>query len=299
MILLALTYLAVVAFGLAIVLRALKIARMPLHLRWELYPVPHDANAAHGGSVLENLNWWRVRASTKHLGDLKVMAREILLLDGVREHNRSLWLRSYPFHGGLYLLASFLLLLGLGAIADGLDMAGLASALATVTVFVGVAGFILLGAGALGLLLWRLADPALRTHSAPADLFNLVCFCVLATLGLATFALADGDFACLRGFARSLLTLEPVADLPTLVVAEIVVGLALLVYLPLSHMSHFFTKWFMYHSVRWDDQVNRVGSGLEAKIQRQLGEKVTWAAAHVGGGGGKNWVDVATAEVKK
>jgi hypothetical protein len=34
-------------------------------------------------------------------------------------------------------------------------------------------------------------------------------------------------------------------------------------------------------------------------IQGHLAAKVTWSAPHVGGGGGKNWVDVATAEVKK
>jgi nitrate reductase gamma subunit len=299
MILLALTYLAMAAFIAAVAARAVKLARLPVHLRWELYPVPHDANAARGGSVLENLNWWKVRSSPKHLGDLKVMAGEILLLDGVREHNRSLWLRSYPFHGGLYLLAGFLGLLVCGSLATRFGLAGLASALATVTVFVGVAGFALSGAGALGLLLRRLTDPALRSHSAPADFFNLICFCGLAALGLASFALVDRDFAYLRSFVQAVLALEPVTALPALVIAEIVAGLAMLVYIPLTHMSHFFTKWFTYHSVRWDDQVNRVGSDLEAKIQRQLGAKVTWAAAHVGGGDGRNWVDVATAEVKK
>jgi nitrate reductase gamma subunit len=299
MILLALAYLAVAAFIAAVAARAVKLGRMPVHLRWELYPVPHEANAAHGGSVLENLNWWEVRTSPDRLGDLEVMAREILLLDGVREHNRSLWLRSYPFHGGLYLLAGFLGLLVAGTLATGVGLAGLASALATATVFVGVAGFALSGSGALGLLLRRLADPALRSHSAPADFFNLVCFCGLAALGLLSFALVDRDLAYLRSFVHAVLTLEPAPELPALVIAEIVAGLAMLVYIPLTHMSHFFTKWFTYHRVRWDDQANRVGSDLEAKIQRQLGDKVTWAAAHVGGGGGKTWVDVATAEVKK
>jgi len=299
MILLALTYLAVAAFMAAVAVRAVKIARMPVHLRWELYPVPHDANAAHGGSVFEDLNWWKVRTSPSRLGTLKVVASEILLLDGVRKHNRPLWLLSYPFHGGLYLLAGFLCLLVAGSLATSLDLAGLASALASVSVLVGAAGSVLCGVGALGLLLRRLAIPALRTHSAPADFFNLVSFFALAVLGLLTFAVADRDLAYLRSFVHATLTLRPTPDLPGLVVAEILASLAMLVYLPLTHMSHFFTKWFTYHSVRWDDQVNRVGSGLEAKIRHQLGEPVTWAAAHVGGGGGKNWVDVATAEVKR
>jgi len=297
MILIVLAYLALVTFAVAVALRTLRIARMPVHLRWELYPVPHEPHAAHGGSVFEELNWWQVRPKPNRLGGLKVMAREVLLLQGVREHNRQLWLRSYPFHGGLYLLGALILLLGLDAVAAGIKW-NLGTAVAAITTVVGVAGFALLGIGALGLLTRRLADSALRAHSAPADLFNLVCFLVVATLGLVSFTVVDHDFSHLRAFARALLHLNPVV-LPTLVVAQIVTGLALLVYLPFSHMSHFFTKWFMYHSVRWDDQANRVGSRLEATIQRQLGERVTWAATHVGGGAGRNWVDVATAQVKK
>jgi nitrate reductase gamma subunit len=299
MTLLVLAYLAILAFAGTIVIRALKIARMPVHLRWELYPVPHDANAAHGGSVLEHRDWWKVESAPKRSAALKVMTKEILLLDGVREHNPSLWLRSYPFHGGLYLLATSSGLLFASALLEQIGLASAAAGLASGTPIVGLAGFVLLGGGSAGLLIRRLLDPALRTHSAPADFFNLACFLCMAALGLATFVLIDRDFAHLRDFAKGLLTLTPV-DLPGLVVVEIVAALALLVYLPRSHMSHFFTKWFMYHHVRWDDRVNRPGSPLEKKIQQQLGYTVGWAAPHVGGGhGGNTWVDVATSEVKK
>jgi hypothetical protein len=64
-------------------------------------------------------------------------------------------------------------------------------------------------------------------------------------------------------------------------------------------MSHFFTKWFMYHDIRWNDVVNRRGSKLEAAIGRQLGQKVSWSAPHIRGEGKKTWVDVATEEVGK
>jgi hypothetical protein len=85
--------------------------------------------------------------------------------------------------------------------------------------------------------------------------------------------------------------------MPALVAAEIVLGSALLAYIPLTHMSHFFTKWFLYHDVRWDVEVNRVGSRLEAAIGRQLGYRVSWDAAHIRGDGKKTWVDVATERV--
>jgi nitrate reductase gamma subunit len=109
----------------------------------------------------------------------------------------------------------------------------------------------------------------------------------------------DRDFSILRGFVRALVTFQAAPDMPRLVGAEIVFGSFLLAYIPLTHMSHFFTKWFLYHDIRWDDEVNRPGSKLEAAVKRQLGHKVAWNAAHIHGGGEKTWVDVATQEVSK
>jgi nitrate reductase gamma subunit len=293
-------YLAAAIFVAAVVIRWVKLARMPPHLRWELYPVVHEANAGHGGSFLEHLDWWKTRRKPNPLGEVRVMVPEILLLASVREHNRSLWWRSFPFHFGLYLLVSFLGLLAAGAIAEVLgtriaeDASGFAAALSVMTDIVGVAGFVLLGIGALGLLLRRLSDPALRTHSSAADFAHLVVFLLMAVLGLCAFAWADRDFSVLRSFVRGLFTFAPPGEMPLLVAAEIVLGSALIAYIPLTHMSHFFTKWFMYHDIRWNDEVNRVGSKLEAAIGEQLGRKVSWSADHIAGGGKKTWADVAT-----
>jgi nitrate reductase gamma subunit len=233
------------------------------------------------------------------------MVPEIFMLSGVRRHNPSLWLRSSPFHFGLYWLVGFCALLVAGAIAEALDvpvgteMAGLQGVLATVTSIAGVVGFVLMGAGALALLARRLGNPALRAHSSAADILNLLFFFSAALLGLSAFAFADPDASLLRRFVQGLFTLQPPSDLPALVIAEIVVGSALLAYIPLTHMSHFFTKWFMYHDVRWNAEINRVGSRLEAAVDRQLRYKVSWNAAHVRGEGKKTWVDVATEEVAK
>ncbi|UCC59921.1 MAG: nitrate reductase, partial [Dehalococcoidia bacterium] len=38
--------------------RSIKYALMPVHLRWELYPVPHEEGSKYGGSYLEELEWW-------------------------------------------------------------------------------------------------------------------------------------------------------------------------------------------------------------------------------------------------
>jgi len=47
-------YLCVSIFVLVVVARILKLARLPVHVRWELYPVAHEKGKAHyGGSILE------------------------------------------------------------------------------------------------------------------------------------------------------------------------------------------------------------------------------------------------------
>ena len=64
-------------------------------------------------------------------------------------------------------------------------------------------------------------------------------------------------------------------------------------YISLTHMSHMFMKYFMYHAVRWEDTPNLRGSGIEAEVLKNLGFKPTWAASHIGADGKKTWAEVA------
>ncbi|MFH0899401.1 MAG: respiratory nitrate reductase subunit gamma [Pseudomonadota bacterium] len=297
-------YAALGVFLIVVIARVVRITSLPVHLRWELYPVAHEENAAHGGSFFERVDWWKHPRKHSLLGTLKVMVPEILFLKGVYEHNRSLWVRSYPFHLGLYLLAGFLGLLVVGGLlqttGEQLSPAqGFGALIYWLTIVFGAAGLVLALIGALALLLRRLGDPALRCHSSAADFFNLVFFLVTAAVALLAFVVVDGDFAHLRGFVQQLATFDTTASLPPLVTVEVLLAAALLAYIPATHMSHFFTKWFMYHDVRWDDRVNEVGSELEGQIKVQLAYQVSWSASHINGGGKKTWVDVATEEVSK
>ena len=52
-------YVALGIFAVAVVARFLMWSRMPMHVRWELYPVAHEGSRAHyGGSYLEDVGWW-------------------------------------------------------------------------------------------------------------------------------------------------------------------------------------------------------------------------------------------------
>ena len=80
---------------------------------------------------------------------------------------------------------------------------------------------------------------------------------------------------------------------------EIFLACLLLAYIPLTHMSHFFTKWFTYHEVRWSDEPNLPGGKIEGKIAEALEYPVSWSASHIRGDGKKSWADVVSSDVEE
>ncbi len=310
--LLVVAYASVAVFVVAVVQRFLAIQRLPLHLRWELYPVAHEkGRASYGGSYLEESDWWTKPRESSKLGELKVMIPEILLLAGVWEHNRGQWLRSFPFHFGIYMLAGLIFLLLVGALAGvaGVDVApsggAIWSALYHLTYIVGYVGLALALVGSLALLVRRTFETSYAQYTKKADYFNLLFFIVTLAVALAAHIVADPSFSVLRSYVGMLVTFDITSAgsgttaFSSLTAAEIVLGCVLMAYIPLTHMSHFFTKWFMYHDIRWSDEPNLVGGKIERKVNEMLQYPVSWSAPHIRGDGKKNWVDVATSGVEE
>ena len=74
-------YCGIAIFLVAVATRFLMWSRMPMHVRWELYPVAHEgAKAAYGGSYLEESEWWTKPRHFSLWGELSAMVPEILLL---------------------------------------------------------------------------------------------------------------------------------------------------------------------------------------------------------------------------
>jgi len=176
-----------------------------------------------------------------------------------------------------------------------------AAVLYYLTYVVGYAGLALALGGALALLARRTLDPDYREYTKKVDYVNLVFFVVTLAVALAAHRFVDPDFAQLRSYFASLVTFDfaGAAVVAWLTGLEIVLASVLLAYIPLTHMSHFFTKWFMYHDVRWSDEPNLRGGRLEQKVAEVLEYPVSWSASHIGGDGKKNWVDVATSDVEE
>ncbi|MFH1435851.1 MAG: hypothetical protein ABIJ56_09065, partial [Pseudomonadota bacterium] len=174
------TYFGVAFSIIMLVYRTVRIARLPVHLRWELYPIPHEKGKGHyGGSYMEEKEWWTRPRDVDKVAEIKEMAEEILFIKSLLRNNPGLWIFSFPFHLGLYLLVGFAGLMLLGAFLQVFDVAvsakgGFGSAVHYATLVCGIGGIFLTLMGALGLLLKRFFDYRLRSFSSPADYFNLL-----------------------------------------------------------------------------------------------------------------------------
>jgi nitrate reductase gamma subunit len=294
----ALTYLALAVFIAGVVKRIAAYKKNPMHLRWELYPVAHEGGgrASYGGSYLEEVDWWQKPREFSRIGELSVMLPEMVFLKALWENNRSLWLVSFPFHFGLYLTFGLVALLVAGA---GAQLAGMPADSGVLPLIVGAStilgpiAFFLTLLGGLGLLVRRLADPDLRNYASPEHRFNLVLF--LATMGVAmlTWALVDPKFEMARGFIAGLITFDLKDVGSSLFLLQVVLAVATLAYIPFTHMSHFFMKYFLYHDIRWEDKPNVNAPEINAQIGEVLSYQPAWSAPHIAIPGKKTWAEIA------
>jgi nitrate reductase gamma subunit len=268
-------------FVLGCAWRAYRYASAPEHLRWDLYPVAHEPSP-HGGSYLEEKGWWKKPRHTTLVGEVVFMAEEILLLRGVWKHNRMLWWGSLPFHWGLYLITATTF----GLVAAALGLGGDPGLV--VLGLVGGLGGALLAVGSAVLLYLRARDPRLRPYTAPVDLMNLA---LLAVLGVLSNLVANGGMQPVAAAVADLARVRPLTVSP-LLASQMAVATLFLLYLPATRMVHFFSKYFTYHSVRWDDRPRETGSALDRRLRQALDFGVDWSAAHVRTG--KTWAEVAT-----
>jgi len=253
------------------IIRAVYYARQPLHLRWEIYPVPHGKS-----------------------GELKVMIPEILFLKGLWEFNRPMWYVSFPFHFGLYLLTAGIALLCCTAAAPDLLLPVLHGAYSICA----ATGVILSLLGALGLLARRTFVRELRQYSSPGDFFNLVFFVATLTLLVAGQMTRPAGSATPLVILRGAATFNLALPLPTVFCTGMAAGALLLAYIPMTHMSHFIAKYFTYHRVRWDERANEPGGSIEKRMAEYLMYRPTWSAPHIGASG-RTWAEVATTSPAK
>ena len=293
-----LTYLSGLVFVIAFAAKLLKYATMPMHVRWELYPIPHEGKE-WGGSFYEELDHWKKPRHKDHLAQYKFMLPEILFIRALHEDNKPLWYWSFPFHMGLYLCIGGLVFLTLGALLQIIGMAPANSALASLvqsfTIVFAVPGYILGTIGALGLIVKRLTDSNLTDVTAGIDYMNLIWLGLLFVTGFIVW-LQDPGFGVSRAYLQSLITFSHMTQSMTAIhVLNLLLFIGFWMYFPFTPMTHMVSKYFMWDKVKWDDDPNRGDAGMDSKIKKYLSYPITWAAVHIDSRGGtKSWADVAT-----
>ena len=298
--LLSIGYASLAVFAAVMLFRTVSMVRRPVHLRWELAPIPHEkGKGTYGGSYFEEFEWWTKTPEKSHLNEAVYMFQEIVFLKAVWEHFRRLWWFSFPFHFGMYLLIVAGIPVLFGAV---LGLLGTSTAdwgwLNKLVVALAWCGCLLGGLGAAGLLISRLTDPRLRAVQTGITLFNLAFLIVVfVSGGLALFAFNDFSQR-LTAFVQALLTADSSVQMPAVLAVHLVLTFLFLAYLPFTQMLHFVAKYFTYHRVRWDDRAMTPGSPMEKEVSGLLQQPVTWSAEHLGADGKKNWVDIVTDKEK-
>ena len=291
-ILIWISYALIAVFIVAFLIRSVRLARLPVHLRWELAPVPHEKGKGHyGGSFLEEFEWWTKPRERSLVSEFAYMFQEIIFLKAVFENNRRLWWFSFPFHFGMYLLIAAAPLMLLGAV-----LTSVGPALTRIVPILAGLGFLLGAFGGLGLVIMRLTDPKLKAVTTLASMFNLILLLAVFSSGGYALLVSEGFAAGMLGFIKGLATANAPAGAPAALAAHLVVTFVFLAYLPFTPMMHFVAKYFTYHQVRWDDQPMAPGSAMEREVKERLSKVVTWSGPHLKANGSKNWVDIATEE---
>lgn len=276
-----LIYASVAIFAIVLLAKFVKYSSMPIHLRWEIYPVPHDPRHEHGGSYYEEVEWWRKPKQRTLVGELKEMFMEMLFIKRVFAYKRPLWWLTYPFHTGVYLILAWFLLLFISALVDVFAIEALELPVYYLTLVVGSLGIVLLFIFTIALLIRRIVDWELRSYSAPLDYFNLIFILAVVATGIAAWQI-DTDFSVAKNYMKSLITFSTPPSVALATQVHIVLLSLLLIYLPFTKMTHFLAKWFTYHKILWEDEPNVRGGEMERRLKKFLTEyKVKWSAPHI------------------
>jgi nitrate reductase gamma subunit len=258
--------------------RLIKIARLPLHLKWEFY---------RDSSVYEQEDWW-TKPPVSFWQKAGAMILDVLFLREYFRRNRSFWIYLYLFHVGIYLLIlwhAWLFIAGAVVDPDTVSKVGLVwGHTATVLAFLGAAG----------ILIKRITDTELSIYYPPVHYIKWVVLLLTLLGGFYAVYIYFGDNAVnLFRYVHSQVTfsdLQHKLHPPPATAAHVLFAAFWLVYLPYSHIMRLFLRY--YHYLRDDEVPNVRGGAMEKRIGRLLGQPVAWSGSHIQTG--KSWAEVAT-----
>jgi nitrate reductase gamma subunit len=289
------TYFAYVFIVVMYAVKIVKYLSLPVHLRWELYPVIHEEKRGYG-SCFEELEWWTKVRRKSHIRGVIYLLKEYLHLGEYFKRHFSYWIVLYPWHVGFILIILFHILCflcgvfmaaGLNISRDSADVSG--RMLYYVVIVVGGTSFISGSIGSIGLPLKRIYDRNLRIYATPLNYVSYLLTSVVFLSGLYAWYTVDPALSEYREFWKGLVTLHFVSVQGASAIHIFVFNL-FLIYLPYTRSMHYITRFFAFFLIRWDDEPNVQGCNLEKELIKLQNQKVTWAGPHIGSG--NRWSDL-------
>lgn len=274
-------------------LDAVSYSRLPAHLRWDLYPVPHQGPA---GSKYQNISNQPHLISPIHsfIYEMKGMAPEMLWIKRLKDSNPTMWHWSLLMHGGIFLSIAWIILVACGAVlimngyTINLSEYGAAGAgLYYLTQLCGIGGSVIGLIGSLGLWQRRLNDPGLRTMSDFLSHVNLFIMVLVFLSMIVACGTVDPDFTLARAQLAGITANQITTGASWVVSLEFLIWGVFILYLPFSRMAHYLAKYFMFHKALWEDEAMKPGSGLEKSVNASLKYRLSWTADHITPG--KTW----------
>ncbi|MEM0123903.1 MAG: respiratory nitrate reductase subunit gamma, partial [Conexivisphaerales archaeon] len=295
------SYFSFIFFIIALVFNMKKYALTPAHLRWELYPVPGEEGHKHGGSFLEKVDWWRGSVKINIMTELSELFQEMLFIKRLYRSKRRFWVLSFLFHGGIYLILGWFVLIFIGGVEALMRVpvtSSMYAAIFYVTISFGYVGISAATIGGIGLAIKRYYDVKLRDLSSPIDYFNLIFALVVMVSGI--FALIyDPLFNTARTFMAYLLSGAgyifsfnySIRIYPAMIL-QLVLLCSFLIYVPFSRLTHFLGKYFTYHKVLWNSQPSmQLGKfNDDYDLTDNLNLIIPWSGTHIPTG--KKWKEV-------
>ncbi|MCX7966602.1 MAG: respiratory nitrate reductase subunit gamma [Syntrophorhabdaceae bacterium] len=278
----------------AYTVKIIKYLKLPLHLRWELYPVIHEERFQNGGSCYEIVEWWKYPSKKRPLKGFFCLLKGYFTLNDYFKKNIFYWTGLFPWHMGFILIITFHILCFIGAIcaAHGVEVSLRSPFLTGRTIFyltliTGVVSFITGTAGSIIVFLNRWIDKDLKKYATWMNYFTYIFTFFVFLTGIYSWYF-DLYFTEYRKFWMGLIQFNFVSvETPTMV--HIIIFNLFLIYLPFTRSLHYITRFFAFYLIRWDDTPNIKGSEMEKRIAAQLNYTLDWSAPHISKG--KTWIE--------
>lgn len=264
--------------------KAVDYAKKPMHGRQDLYPIPAEEKerARYGGSYYEDQKWYEKPREKNVVGEVIDMLEEMLFIKKLFKKQPKLWWLSYSLHLGIYCVIATVMI-ALAAVL--LPFTGVMATLLTVALTVaGIAGGVLVTVGCAGLLVKRIVDHEFRNYTTPQEFFNLAFLMAGTLTGLGAWFANGRSFSFVKEVVGNVLKLKPTKGLNKITKLHLLIFGGLLIYIPLTKMSHYVGKYFAFHKVLWDNAPNLAGSKVDETFREEASIKpsadMQWSADH-------------------